>query len=229
MRRPSASAVLKRLRSYGSRKNVLGMARYGIRSKRAFGVPAPRLWALARELRPDHTLAIALWKSKVYDARILAALIDDPRMVTAKQMDAWAADFDNWAICDGCCIHLFSRTRFGFQKARQWSKRKEEFVRRAGFALMAALTVHDKQAPDSRFLEFFPLIKRAIRDERNFVKKAVNWALRQIGKRNLALNRKAIAFAREARTSDSVAARWIASDALREIQSPAVQRRLARK
>lgn len=226
MKKPTVPAVLKRLKSSGSRKNVQGMARFGISAGKAYGVPAPRLWNLAREFRPNHTLALALWKSEVHDARILASLIDEPGLVSAGQMDRWAKDFDNWAVCDSCCFHLFDRTPFAFRKAGEWSRQKGEFVRRAGFALMASLAVHDKQAPDGQFLRFFPLIKNAARDERNFVKKAVNWALRQIGKRNLGLNKKAVRLAREVKKIDSRAARWIAADALRELEGAAVRRRL---
>lgn len=202
------------------------MARFGIRARKAFGVPAPRLWNLAREFGPDHDLALALWKSKVHDARILASLIDEPGLVSAGQMDRWAKEFDNWAVCDSCCFHLFDQTRFAFRKAKQWSRQRKEFVRRAGFALMASLAVHDKQAPDVLFLKFFPQVKGAARDERNFVRKAVNWALRQIGKRNRALNRKAVKLARDLRKIDSSSARWIAADALRELEGAAVRRRL---
>lgn len=205
------------------------MARYGIRSKKAYGVPAPRLQKLARQFGPNHRLALGLWKSGVHDARVLAALIEDPNLVSPRQMDTWAAAFDNWAICDACCFHLFDRTRFAYRKAMAWSLRKEEFVRRAGFALIASLTVHDKKAGDESFLRYLPLIRRAACDDRNFVKKAVNWALRQIGKRNVFLNGKAVRLAKELSRLECSSARWIAANALRELQSPAVQRRLQKK
>jgi 3-methyladenine DNA glycosylase AlkD len=221
--------ILSRLESLGDPKNVAGMARYGIVTKKAFGVSAPALRAIAKEVGHNHELALKLWATEIYDARILAAFIDDPKLTTEVQMERWVKDFDNWAICDGCCIHLFRKTPFAWKKAVVWSNRKEEFVKRAGFALMATLAVHDKEADDKKFLQFLPIIKRASTDERNGVKKAVNWALRQIGKRNIALNKSAIQTAKEIKKIDSTAARWIASDALRELQSKAVQKRLKNK
>ncbi len=219
--------ILKILKSHHKPENIEGMARFGITSKKAYGVPMPELRKLARQIGKDHDLAQRLWASGVLDARTLAALIDDPEQVTEEQMESWVADFDNWAICDTCCGSLFDRTKFAHRKAVEWSKREEEFVKRAGFALMAWLAVHDKKAEDRRFERFFGAIKREATDERNYVRKAVNWALRQIGKRNAALNRKAIAVARKIRELDSRAARWIAADALRELGSEAVRKKLA--
>jgi 3-methyladenine DNA glycosylase AlkD len=221
--------ILRTLKSYYKPENVAGMARFGIVAKKAYGVPAPALRKLARSIGKDHDLAQRLWASGIFDARMLAALIDDPAQVTEEQMEFWAAEFDNWAICDGCCSNLFDRTPFAHRKAVAWTAREEEFVRRAGFALMAALAVHDKQASDAAFRRFLPLIERASDDDRNFVKKAVNWALRQIGKRDLALNAKAIAVAERVRARGTRAARWIAADALRELRSEAVQKRLRAK
>ena len=221
--------IMALLKSHYKPENIKGMARFGITSKKAYGVPMPELRKLARQMGKDHQLARRLWASGVLDARTLAALIDDPEQVTEEQMESWVADFDNWAICDTCCGSLFDRTKLAYRKAAQWSKREEEFVKRAGFALMAWLAVHDKEADDRRLTRFFPLIKRESRDDRTYVKKAVNWALRQIGKRNAALNRKAIAVAQEIGGIDSRAARWIAADALRELRSEAVQKRLARR
>ncbi|MBI4810289.1 MAG: DNA alkylation repair protein [Ignavibacteriales bacterium] len=218
--------ILIRLESLGNPKNVAGMARYGIVAKKALGVSAPALRAIAKEVGHNHELALKLWATEIYDARILAAFIDDPKFTTEVQMNRWVNDFDNWAICDGVCIHLFRKTPFAWKKAKEWSKRKEEFVKRAGFTLFATLAVHDKQANDNKFLQILPIIKRESIDERSGVKKAVNWALRQIGKRNLELNKYAIQAATEIKEIDSPSARWIASDALRELTSEAVRKRL---
>jgi len=218
--------ILRTLKSHYKPENIEGMARFGIVTKKAYGVPAPALRKLAREIGKDHALAQRLWSSGIHDARVLAALIDDPAQVTEDQMESWVADFDNWAVCDACCGVLFDKTGFAYRKAVEWSRRDEEFVKRAGFALMACLAVHDKRAGDRQFERFLPIIEREATDERNFVKKAVNWALRQIGKRNLRLNRKAIERAERIRVLDSRAARWIAADALRELRGEAVQKRL---
>jgi 3-methyladenine DNA glycosylase AlkD len=205
---------------------VEGMARFGIRAKRVFGASVPAIRRLAREIGKDHALAQALWESEIFDARLLASLVDDPAKVTSSQMEAWARDFDSWAVCDGCCCNLFDRTPFAYAKAIAWSRRKDEFVKRAGFVLMAGLAVHDKRAEDARFEPFFPRIRGEASDGRNMVKKGVNWALRQIGKRNVALNKRAIAEARVIAGMDAPSARWIASDALRELTSDAVRARL---
>ena len=175
---------------------------------------------------PNHNLAQELWASGIHEARILACMIDDPEMVNEEQIERWVKDFDSWDVCDQCCSNLFDKTEFAYQKAVEWSKRNEEFVKRAGFVLMACLAVHDKKAKDKEFLRFLPIIKRESADNRNFVKKAVNWALRQIGKRNLNLNREAIEAAAEIQKMDSRSAKWIASDAIRELTSEAVQERL---
>jgi 3-methyladenine DNA glycosylase AlkD len=224
--------VLEEIRRHADPRNVEGMARYGIRSAHAYGVPGPVLRRIARGIGRDHRLAARLWETGILEARAIAALIDDPQLVDARQMEAWASQFDSWAICDHVCGKLFDRTPHAWRKARAWARRKEEYVRRAGFALMAWLAVHDKQAADERFVACLPLIEAASGDERNMVRKAVNWALRQIGKRNLCLNREAIAcgeriYAR-AVSRRNPAGRWIASDALRELRSPAVASRLAR-
>ncbi len=206
------------------------MARFGISTPlEVLGIPTPVLQRIARQIGRDHALALGLWQSGVLEAQCVAALIDDPKLVTEEQMEQWASDFDNWAICDNCCGRLFDKTALAYRKALEWSNRQEEYVKRAAFSLMAALAVHDKQASDSKFLRFLTVIKRESTDERNFVRKAVNWALRQIGKRNRALNKAAIRTASEIRESDSRSARWIAADALRELRSEAVQRRLRRK
>jgi 3-methyladenine DNA glycosylase AlkD len=205
------------------------MARFGIRAKIVYGVAKPKMDQLARRIGRDHELALELWKTGVHDARILAGMIDVTASVTPAQMEHWVADFDNWDICDGTCCHLLAYATGAWKKAVSWSRRKPEFEKRAGFALMAYLAVHDKKAQDAQFLRLLPLIRQEAGDERNFVRKAVNWALRQIGKRNLRLNRAAIRVAVQIRQQDSRPARWIAADALRELKSAAVQARLRRK
>lgn len=222
------AAILNRLRSMGNPKGVAGMARFGIHTQNALGISVPALRRLAREIGRDHELAEELWESGIHEARHLAALVEVPERVTKAQMERWAKAFDSWDVCDGCCANLFDKTPFAYQKAMEWSRRKEEFVKRGGFALMAVLAVHDKVSGDEEFLKFLPAIKRESRDERNFVRKAVNWALRQIGKRNIRLNKAAIQTAREIRRIDSRSARWIAADGLRELASRAVQQRLRR-
>jgi 3-methyladenine DNA glycosylase AlkD len=229
MTTPQTSSILRRLQSLGDPKAVEGIARFGITTKKVFGVSTPDLRKMAKEIGKNHDLAQELWSTGILEARAIAALIDEPRKVTEKQMELWVRDFDNWAACDGCCMNLFDKTSFAWKKVVEWSKRKREYEKRAAFALMAVLAVHDKEAEDKQFLSVLPIIKREATDERNFVKKAVNWALRQIGKRNLALNKKAIQTAKEIQRLDSKSARWIAADALRELTSVAVQQRLARK
>ncbi len=225
----NVAAVLKELKSKGSAKNVAGMARFGIAADKAFGVPHPALHAIAKEHRKDHALALELWASGYHEARLLAALVDDPKQVTEKQMDAWVGQFDSWDICDDCTGNLFEATPFAFDKAVEWIKSEKEFVRRAGLALMVWLPIHQKKEPDERFLEFFPLIEGVATDERNFVRKAVSWALRTLGKRSLFLNKKAIASAARISKLDSKAARWVAADVLKEIKGDAVQARLKAK
>jgi 3-methyladenine DNA glycosylase AlkD len=225
----TVAKIVAELEAHANPANVAGMARYGINPKRALGVSIPRLRAMAKEIGRDHALARELWASGIHEARILAGLVDDPAKVTAAQLERWVGDFDSWDVCDGVCSNLFDKTPFAWEKAVAWSARSEEFVKRAGFVLMAALAVHDKKAPDERFRKFLPLIEREAADERNFVKKAVNWALRQIGKRNRALNGDAVAAAKRIRKIDSKSARWIAADALRELESGAVRERLDKK
>jgi len=220
------SEVLERLRSLADPEAKAGMARFGIETRQALGISIPTLRALAREIGRDHDLAEELWASGVHEARVLAALVDEPKLVTEEQMERWAAQIDSWDVCDGVCSTLFDRTPFAYGKAAEWSGRDPEFVKRAGFVLMAALAVHDKRAADERFLEMLPLIERESHDERNFVKKAVNWALRQIGKRNRSLNAAAIEAGERIRAQGSGPARWIAADALRELRSEKVQARL---
>ena len=217
--------ILSRLRALYNPAAVEGMARYGINPRNNYGVSVRVLREIAREIDTDHSLAQELWASEIHDARILAGIIDNPGLTTEQQMDRWVGDFDSWDVCDQCCA-LFARTRFAYQKAVEWTGRPEEYVKRAGFVTMARLAVSDKEADDSRFEAFLPIIRAGADDDRNYVKKAVNWALRQIGKRNRRLNEKAIEAAEEIARSDSKSARWIASDALRELTGPAVQSRL---
>lgn len=219
--------ILEELRSLSNPEGLEVMARFGDRPKQALGgISAPVLKAMARRIGRDHALAQNLWKSGIYEAHLLACMIDEPAKVTSEQMDSWAADFDSWAVCDCCCSYLFDRTPFAYGKALAWSERREEFVKRAGFAMMAIMAVHDKKAPDAQFLEFLPVIKAKSDDGRNFVKKAVSWALRQIGKRNTNLNRHAIATAQEIHALGFPSGKWIASDALRELTGESVQLRL---
>jgi 3-methyladenine DNA glycosylase AlkD len=204
-----------------------GMARFGIKTGRALGgIGLPRLRALAKRIGRNHQLADELWRSQIHEARILAAMVDDPAAVTEEQMEAWAAEFDSWDLVDGTCSSLFDRTPFAWTKALDWSSREEEFVKRAGFTMMATLAVHDKKATDEAFLALLPIVEREAGDPRNYVRKAVNWALRQIGKRNPALNAAAIACAERIHSDGTRSAKWVASDALRELQSAAVQARL---
>lgn len=221
-----ASDILAWLKRRGTKRNRDGMARYAIVAPKVFGVSVADLRDLSKELGRDHALASALWKSGWYEARMLTAFVDEPERVTPAQMDRWARDFDNWAICDALCFHLFDRTPHAWSKIERWSRRREEFVRRAAFALLASMALHDKGAPDARFVRALPLIERAASDDRNFVKKAVSWALRSIGRRNVALNRKAVAVSRRLIATDEPAARWVGRDALRELTSAAVVRRL---
>jgi 3-methyladenine DNA glycosylase AlkD len=174
-----ADNILKKLKSLENERNRKGMERFGIQTKNAYGIAIPILRRMAREIGTDHRLAVQLWNFRVHEARLLASFIDDPTKVTERQMDRWARDFDSWDICDQCCGFLFDRTSYAYGKALQWSKRKEEFLKRAGFVLMAALAVHDKEADDAAFIKFLPRIREESLDERNFVRKAVNWALRQ--------------------------------------------------
>jgi 3-methyladenine DNA glycosylase AlkD len=224
----TVQGVLRELDAAADPTRLPGMARYGIATGKALGVSLPDLRRMGRDIGKNHDLALGLWHTAVHEARMLAGMIDEPSRVTASQMDSWVRDFDSWDLCDQVCSNLFDRTRFAFSKAEQWSRRKPEFEKRASFSLMAATAVHRKDVGDEPFEAFLPLIRASATDERNYVKKAVNWALRQIGKRNARLNRLAIATAEEIRSIDSKAARWIASDALRELTSDAVRNRLDR-
>ncbi|MDP7078391.1 MAG: DNA alkylation repair protein [Candidatus Undinarchaeales archaeon] len=221
--------VLAKLHASADAASVAGMARFGISPDKALGVRVPMLRALAREIGRDHELALVLWGEGLRETRILASIVADPTRITPGIMDAWAGQFQDWELCDQCCMNLFRHTSYGHAKAVEWSAREEEFVKRAGFSLMATLAVGDKKASDDVFEAYLPLIEREAGDGRNGVKKAVNWALRQIGKRDLALNAKAIACAERVKQQDTKAARWVAGDALRELTSGPVQQRLQEK
>ena len=221
--------ALRELERYGEKRNVEGMARFGIRAKVVYGVSKPRLDEIAKKVGKNHALGMRLWETGIHDARLLGMLISEPEEVTAGQMERWVRDFDNWDVCDGTCCHLFAAAKPAWGKAFEWSRRKREFEKRAGFALAAYLAVHDKAAGDVAFRKCLKVIEREAWDERNFVRKAVNWALRNIGKRNRALNREAIHCAERIRKSGTRAGRWIAADALRELRSEAVENRLRRK
>ncbi|MBS3069411.1 DNA alkylation repair protein [Candidatus Micrarchaeota archaeon] len=220
------SQIVARIKSQYNAKNVAGMARFGISAKNTYGLSIPTLRKMAKEIGRNHSLALLLWETEMHEARLLAGFIGDPTELTPSQMDKWVAGFDSWDVCDQVCGNLFDCHPLAHKKAKEWANSKEEFIRRAGFALMAALSVHDKKATNAQFLSFLPIIKKYSHDERNFVKKAVNWALRQIGKRNIALNKAAIKAAKEILAQDTKSARFIANDALRELQSAAVQKRL---
>lgn len=218
--------AVARLRALASPSNRDGMARFGIEASRAYGVAVPALRKLAREIGRDHALAQQLWGSGVHEAKHLACMIEQPEKVTSRQLDRWVRDIDSWDVCDGFAYSLLSELPIAWTKIPQWARRNEEFVRRAAFAAIAGLAVHDKRAPDDAFLPLLDLCIEHAGDDRNFVKKAVNWALRQIGKRNLALNRAAIETAHLIRARGTRSARWIAAGALRELTSESVQRRL---
>jgi 3-methyladenine DNA glycosylase AlkD len=218
--------ILEELKLLGNPDAAEGMARYGINTEHAYGVSIPNLRKIAREIGKNRPLAEAFWSSGIHEARILAGMVYPPAEITDRQMEEWVCDFNSWDLCDQCCNNLFRRAGDAHEKAVEWSSRDEEFVKRAGFVLMACLAVHDKKAADAEFLEFLPVIKRESVDSRNFVKKAVNWALRQIGKRNIHLNQAAIAMAHEINEMNSESAKWIAADAIRELESDAVQKRL---
>ncbi|MGC9364630.1 MAG: DNA alkylation repair protein [Fidelibacterota bacterium] len=219
-------SLKKQLQESGDPESISAMAKFGITPEQTYGVKIPRLRAIAKNYRKNHELALALWQINNRETRILAAMIDDPKQLTEEQMEAWAMKFDYWEICDQVCMNLYEKHPLAWPKAIEWSGHENEGKKRAAFVLMARLAVSEKKAPNDRFEPFFPLILRESTDERNLVKKAVNWALRQIGKRNRALNRKAILDAEKIATLDSKSARWIATDALRELRGDAVQKRL---
>ena len=213
----ATKAALAFLKTRGSKRHRDGLARYAIVADKVFGVPVGEIRAYAKRLGRSHHLAAALWETGWYEARMLAVFVDEPARVTASQMDRWARDFDNWAICDTACFDLFDKTPHAYAKVAKWARRKDEFVKRAAFALIAGLALHDKKAPDTPFLRYLPLIERAAVDERNFVKKGVSWALRGIGHRNAKLRAAALRSAKCLAASGDRTARWIGNDALRDL------------
>ncbi len=226
----TAEQVLCELQSLGNPTpaNIAGMQRFGIHFTTTYCVSVPALRKYAKKLKNNHALALSLWESDVHEAKLLATMIDDPAKVTEGQMERWVKDFDSWDICDQCCGNLFDKTPFAYEMAIQWSTHDKEYIKRAGFVLMATLAVHDKKAEDMKFTLFFPSIELEAYDDRNFVKKAVNWALRQIGKRNNRLHKQAITVAETIQSQGTPSARWIAADALRELQSAPVIARVNR-
>jgi 3-methyladenine DNA glycosylase AlkD len=232
----AAASVAKRrdealawLKARGSKSGVEGMARYGIKAKKAFGVSVGTIRTLGKKLGKDHALAESLWKTGWHEAKFLASFVDDPALVTPAQMNRWAKDFENWADTDTVCFCLFDRTPHAWGRVRAWSTRKGEFEKRAAFALIASMALHDKKAPDAPFLKSLALIERAATDERNFVKKGVSWALRGVGERSVPLNAAAVKLARTLAVSENAAARWIGKDALRQLDTPAVRKRLEKR
>lgn len=221
--------IISKLKSLSNPEAVKGMARYGINPKNNLGISIYKLRPIAKEIGKDHELALKLWDSGIHDARLLACFIEDPAKVTGEQMDSWAKDFDSWDVCDQACTSLFDLTPLAWIKVVEWAERDEEFVKRGAFSLIAGLAVHDKKASDKKFERFFPLIKKHSIDDRNYVKKAVNWALRNIGKRNLGLNKQIIKLSEGILKINSKSAKWIARDALRELTSEKIQIRLRNK
>jgi 3-methyladenine DNA glycosylase AlkD len=222
MKKESVSIQIEKIKKYlkplGNEKNREGMQRFGIRFKDAYGVNIPVLRKLAKEYKPNHEFALELWETKVHELMLLAIFIDDYKQVTKTQMNKWVKDFASWDICDQCCSNLFDKTPYAFEKIFEWTKSKEEFIKRAGFVLMATTAVHNKKLEDIELFDFFPIIEREAYDERNFVKKAVNWALRQLGKRSKILFDEAVEVAERIAKQETKSAKWIAADALREFK-----------
>jgi len=224
----SVKDVLDKLQSKAQPEQLKGMAKYGMTVEQRLGVSVPDMRKLAKEIGKDHKLALDLWRTGIAEARIVAAMVGDPAKLTEEQMEDWVKGINSWDVCDQVCMNLFEKNQLAWKKIADWSEREEEFVKRTAFSLIACLAWHDKKASDEKFIELLPVIIREATDERNFVKKEVNWALRNIGKRNLNLNEAAINTAGEIQRLDSKAARWIASDAIRELESNAIQSRLKR-
>ncbi len=225
----TVDSVLSALRQHARADQLEGMARYGMAVEGRLGVNIPVLRKLAKELGRHHALALNLWESGIAEARILAAMIDDPAQLTEAQMEAWVQDFNSWDVCDQVCLNLFDKTPLAWDKVRQWAARPEEFVKRAAFTLIACLAWHDKQASDEQFIELVPLILEGAKDERNYVKKAVSWALRQLGKRNIRLNQIAIQTAQEMATADEKSVRWVAHDVLKDLTRQSILQKLEAK
>ena len=222
----SVKDVVDSLRSKAKPEQLIGMAKYGITIEQRLGVSVPDMRKLAKEVGKDHKLALDLWRTRIAEARIVAGMVGDPDKLTEEQMEDWVKGINSWDVCDQVCMNLFEKNQLAWKKIVDWSGREEEFVKRAAFSLIACLAWHDKKASDEKFIKLLPMIIREATDERNFVKKAVNWALRNIGKRNLNLNKAAINTAKEIQRLDSKAARWIAADAIRELESETIQSKL---
>jgi len=222
----SVNDVISQLKEKARLENVAGMARYGMTSENRLGISVPDMRKLAKETGKNHALALELWKTGIPEAQIVAALVGEPDKLTEEQMEDWVRDINSWDVCDQVCMNLFEKSPLAWKKINDWSKREEEFVKRMAFALISCIAWHDKNMEDVKFIELLPLIKRESTDERNFVKKAVSWALRHIGKRNQNLNKAAIKMAKEIGKIDSKSARWISSSAIKELESEAVQKRL---
>lgn len=218
--------VMTQLKSMGDPRNVEGMKRFGIKSENNFGNSVTSLRNYAKKIGKNHELAVKLWESGIRDARMVATCIENPETVSEDQVDKWVQDLDSWDICDHCCGHFFDKTPFAYKKVREWTKNNELFIKRAGFSLIAWLAVHDKKKDDFEFIDFLKIIERESTDERNYIRKSVNWALRQIGKRNIDMNKKALEASRKIQKIDSKSAKWIASDAIRELTSEKVKQRL---
>lgn len=225
----TTNEILKYLKTLRNKNNLKGMARYGINTSNAFGVNIPILRNVAKEHKKNHELALELWDTAFHEARLLAVFIDNPEKVTNSQMEKWVKDFNSWDLCDQCCSNLFDKTPFAYEKALKWSKSKHEFVKRAGFVMMATLSVHDKKVEDNEFIKFLKIIENEAKDDRNFVKKAVNWALRQIGKRNLMLHKYALSSAKKIYQQPYKSSKWIASDAIRELMNDKIISRIKSK
>jgi len=221
--------ILNLLKSKGNSKSYNSMIRFGIKVDKAFGVSIPQIRSIAKDIGKDHQLASELWNSEIHEARLLACLVDDPKYVSEEQMESWVRDFRSWDLCDHCCNNLFSKTAYAYDKAMEWSKNDEEYIKRAGFVLIACLAIHDKNAPDKFFIDFLPRIIEESTDERNFVKKSVNWCLRQIGKRNIKLNKIALDTANTILEINCNSSKWIAKDAIKELSSAKIQNRVLNK
>jgi 3-methyladenine DNA glycosylase AlkD len=220
---------MDKLTTLADPEQLNGMSRYGITVEKRLGVKIPQLRQIAKQSGKDHDLALALWETGISEAMILASMVDLPEQVTEAQMEAWVLDFNSWDVCDQVCMNLFEKTPLAWQKIEDWSQREEEYVKRAAYALIACLAWHDKQSADQKFIDLLPLIKSGATDDRNYVKKAVSWALRNIGKRNSNLNAVALQTAQDLKAMDSKPARWIGSDALRDMTSEATSRRLKKR
>jgi 3-methyladenine DNA glycosylase AlkD len=221
----SVNDIVERLKSKANPNNLEGMARYGISTANRFGNSIPFLRKLAKEIGKNHKLALELWEEGIDETKILASMIGEEDKLTEAQAEKWVADFNSWDVCDQVCMNLFKKLPFAKKKIKEWSKGKEEFVKRAAFSLIACIAVYDKEKPDNEFMKFLSLIKKAATDERNYVKKAVSWALRNIGKRNKNLNKEVIKFASELEKTDSKSGRWIARETLKDIQREKVKKR----